>query len=732
MYLSLKGSLGHTPITGGVGENLLQIAEGASAAYSLRNLGSGSPAVVRVRRESDNNERDFTAQDISTSVLTNWVNEQITPPLDLRELTATGRDGPIIEAAAAYSLRNLSDSYTGSVVDVRRNTDGNTQPFTAAEVADGTLEDWVLGDAASLVGDAQYFNGTDSKVALDSEVSMVGDFTVSGSFLFSGSLSATRPLTGVTAGNSRIGVTTGTGIVFIQIEGNVYSFTSLVIPANDKTLRTFSVTRLGTTTTMIISGIGTQAVTTSADTFLVGLIGRNGTGAQVWEGIVYDINLNNQAAYTGLSPTLFNDTIGSNNGTPSNLVTFTGQGLDGTVSKWYDQSTTSGVPNANHAVQTDAVSQPKIVSGGSLLLKGANSEPSISFGTTADKHLDVTGRPVTKSVFSTLQSGDTNFETLICDTGDSSPRITTNNAANNRDYKFLGFGTPSVNVNGVTYDGTSSVFSFGFHLLGMTSGTGSEINRIGANSSTGATGDSFDFVSELILYPDDQTDNRTALEANIGEVYGIAGIPAYEDTVNGFVETWYDQSGNGKDATQLTAGNQPKIVDAGALVTTNGSPTIDFYDTCFLSTDAFLDGSAHSSFAAINNQGAISTRKIFYGKSEFPNKGFTWNYRGDQSAGLYDLVSYNGIVNPLTFSNSTSPLHFVSSLLINSTKEVFINGTSAATGSESFVADDGTLVMGSIAYGTGFDVQEIIIYPSDQSANRPAIEANINNQYDIY
>ena len=27
---------------------------------------------------------------------------------------------------------------------------------------------------------------------------------------------------------------------------------------------------------------------------------------------------------------------------------------------------------------------------------------------------------------------------------------------------------------------------------------------------------------------------------------------------------------------------------------------------------------------------------------------------------------------------------------------------------------------------------EIIIYPSDQSANREAIEANINNQYDIY
>ena len=149
MYLSLKGSLGHTPITDRVGEGPLQIAEGAAAAYSLRNLGSNSPSVVRVRRESDNNERDFTAQDISTSVLTNWVNEQTVPPLDIGVLTPEGRI-PVPEGgtsigtpAAAYSLRNLSTTYTGNVVDVRRSSDNTVASFTAAEVADGTLAAWV-------------------------------------------------------------------------------------------------------------------------------------------------------------------------------------------------------------------------------------------------------------------------------------------------------------------------------------------------------------------------------------------------------------------------------------------------------------------------------------------------------------------------------------------------------------------------------------------------------------
>jgi hypothetical protein len=70
-----------------------------------------------------------------------------------------------------------------------------------------------------------------------------------------------------------------------------------------------------------------------------------------------------------------------------------------------------------------------------------------------------------------------------------------------------------------------------------------------------------------IIYNSDQSDNRTAIEANIGETYGITGIPAYDNTVDGFVETWYDQSGNGNDATQATAGSQPKIVSNGSLVT---------------------------------------------------------------------------------------------------------------------------------------------------------------------
>jgi len=528
--------------------SFLQQFTGSAAAYSLRDLaGSGNTTVVRVRRASDNSEKDFSAADISSGAMTGWVNSQIVPPLDIRELDSNGeRTGALVEAAAAYSLRNLSSSYTGDVVVVRRSSDDAEELFTAAEVADGTLTTWV------------------------------------------------------------------------------------------------------------------------------------------------------------------------------------GAGNDGYVVIWYDQS-----GNGNHATQTTNASQPKIVDGGSLVTRGGNSKPSILFGGAADNYLDVVGRPLTRSVFSTLQASNTNFETLICDTTDNSPRLTTNNAANNRAYKLTGFGTPSVNIDGVTYNGTSSVSSFGFHLLGMTSVTGSAIDRIGANPAVSATGNSFNFVSELILYPDDQSDNRTALEANIGETYNIdlpSGVDTGYDEVDGFVETWYDQSGNGNDAVQEVAGSQPKIVDAGALVTggidfdgvndhfdfTGGKPI-----TSIDAASAFFVGSSDSSSnqCGLNISSSTSSRRFYL--PILHSGSFRFGYAGSISA--------------VSLASSNTSEHLFTGIAGTFTAVGYYDGElKGIVGSGTGVS--GAEEIGSIGSAYRWDgrMREIIIYPSDQSANREAIEANINNQYDIY
>src|SRR6056297_1247446 len=114
----------------------LQDFSTSSAAYSLRALTPYGTDVVRVRRTSDDAEQDFTANEVKNGTLQNWVNGvNTTLPLD--------RDS---DAAVAYSLRALKSGFDGAVVRVRRSSDDAEQDFTATEVSDGSLEDWVNED----------------------------------------------------------------------------------------------------------------------------------------------------------------------------------------------------------------------------------------------------------------------------------------------------------------------------------------------------------------------------------------------------------------------------------------------------------------------------------------------------------------------------------------------------------------------------------------------------------
>ena len=54
--------------------------------------------------------------------------------------------------------------------------------------------------------------------------------------------------------------------------------------------------------------------------------------------------------------------------------------------------------------------------------------------------------------------------------------------------------------------------------------------------------------------------------------FDIVAFSAFVGGGTGYVKTWYDQSGNGRDATQATPGNQPQIV----LSVVNGKPILRF------------------------------------------------------------------------------------------------------------------------------------------------------------
>lgn len=64
------------------------------------------------------------------------------------------------------------------------------------------------------------------------------------------------------------------------------------------------------------------------------------------------------------------------------------------------------------------------------------------------------------------------------------------------------------------------------------------------------------------------------IRATIAGDLDTAALGAFCAATSCYVSAWYDQSGNTRDATQATAANQPRIVNAGAIETKGGRPTI--------------------------------------------------------------------------------------------------------------------------------------------------------------
>ena len=197
----------------------------------------------------------------------------------------------------------------------------------------------------------------------------------------------------------------------------------------------------------------------------------------------------------------------------------------------------------------------------------------------------------------------------------------------------------------------------------------------------------------------------------------------------GYVETWYDQSGNGNDATQLTASLQPRIVDGNALV----AGGIDFLTS--QSFDANISVTRSHLFSVFRSPNVVTSSSAVHlidNAQSFETVHFllqtpTKYVRYLGLSYTQDVVSMNtdGTDNLVSALNQTA---------VQGGSSLHINGspmTIATTDS------DGSMVINTIGNSIWSNtlnqvMAELIIYNSDQSANRLAIEANINNQYDIY
>jgi len=209
-------------------------------------------------------------------------------------------------------------------------------------------------------------------------------------------------------------------------------------------------------------------------------------------------------------------------------------------------------------------------------------------------------------------------------------------------------------------------------------------------------------------------------------------LAAFCGAGDGLVKTWHDQSGNGRDASQGTAANQPKIVDSGSVVLEEGKPAIrpDGTNDFLTNTGAYWSTFVTNNFSTFAVMEKTSdTDKIAWAIGNATSDNANWLVGRTGVAGDYQYrgkrvsTSFTGIATNATglFSSFDIPVASGGGAQID-----FTDGTNAVA-NNTVVPDRLVLFDRRAGASTPFSgaIQEIIYYPSDQTANRERIEGDL-------
>jgi hypothetical protein len=216
---------------------------------------------------------------------------------------------------------------------------------------------------------------------------------------------------------------------------------------------------------------------------------------------------------------------------------------------------------------------------------------------------------------------------------------------------------------------------------------------------------------------------------------------------NGFVTTWYDQSGNGNNSVQTTAANQPQIVSSGSVIIQNGKPSLlfDGVNDSFLSTTA-IDPLFITAVNTPNTTGIYQTiMGADAANPSNPQGAFYFQYGTPTRNSLFARTPVSGEFRAVASQQEPNNVtNLMTGTRTNTNIGIYINNVVRATSStavslESVGGTDGgrfRLMAGyysrSVVDFIPGNLTEIITYTSDQSANRTGINTNINTYYGIY
>jgi len=207
-------------------------------------------------------------------------------------------------------------------------------------------------------------------------------------------------------------------------------------------------------------------------------------------------------------------------------------------------------------------------------------------------------------------------------------------------------------------------------------------------------------------------------------------LSTFVGTGNGFVTTWYDQSGNDRNATQATAANQPSIVSSGIVINLNNKSSIYFNGSTFMSTtqNVVSAGSGGYSVFGLGRPGG-SPNCLFYIGIPSSNNGIGLNNNNGTPRHYWFGNDYD---SGQTFANTNSI--FVASY-DGVKRYTTINNVTTSANSSGKNTISPTLTIGKLAnWGqnlVGYE-SELVIYDSNKESIRTDITNDINSYYSVY
>lgn len=208
---------------------------------------------------------------------------------------------------------------------------------------------------------------------------------------------------------------------------------------------------------------------------------------------------------------------------------------------------------------------------------------------------------------------------------------------------------------------------------------------------------------------------------------------------DGFVATWYDQTANANNATQATQANQPQIVSSGSLLTFGSNPGVFWGD----GTARALRASWTSIAGPLTIFSAASVATPSTTRNEYLFDGFTSSTRtvvGNLSIGgseykIWILYSTGRNGEASAFSESNTSILFTA-LYRSVNSKLRRNGVETISGTDTGAINSDGISIGHYLsngdYNWNDKIFELIVYPSDKTAEFAGIESAINTHYSIY